>query len=325
MNEENHYNTDHRRHSSLNEEDHSKTDRNTDHKRHSSLRDLPNLAKSCDENLTVLHQRVSDLGLSTNACHLTLSDIPAIEHLFCALDTSNDDEVSVVEFMIGLRVVMKRLGPNFEHHSPMAIFNQMSSKQKLKVGYLNKETFVKQALFLQDPVLNKIIRAVALDADINVSPGTDIEVFENAKKKDDESDATKKTKRQRRTSLIEHVQNNVKERTIHEHIRRSIHIFNERSEEPLEGTDTINRILKLEQELKKEKMKRFQLEIELNHHANRTKSSLVKKNHLLKKKIKLLTKDLFVLGNFCKIAFGREKLLEIAKNIRTKTVVGNNQ
>jgi hypothetical protein len=72
-------------------------------------------------------------------------------------------------------------------------------------------------------------------------------------------------------------------------------------------------------------MKRFQLEIELNHHANRTKSSLVKKNQLLKKKIKLLTKDLFVLGNFCKIAFGREKLLEIAKNIRTKTVVGNNQ
>ena len=108
-----------------NEQQHrKKLERHTSALRKSCLGHLPNLASSNLENNSEnnLERKLSLLGNLDAETYLEISDKPAIGHLFDALDASQDDKVSVVEFMIGIRVVMKRLGPNYEHHAPMTIF-----------------------------------------------------------------------------------------------------------------------------------------------------------------------------------------------------------
>jgi len=138
-----------------------------------SLQHLPRLRIDSVSSNVELERTLAVLGANENSKEKWLGsdDADAIRHLFEALDANGDNDVSVIEFMIGLRVVMSHLGPNFEHSAPMELFTSLNSKNpnKEKTGSLSVEHFVGRVLQIQDPIMNKIVRAVALDANVPVS------------------------------------------------------------------------------------------------------------------------------------------------------------
>jgi hypothetical protein len=98
-------------------------------------------------------------------------DGEAARHLFQSLDINNDGEVSVIEFMIGIRVVADRLGPAFAITAPMELFSNFEPGDDADdSGGITLEAFVSETFRLQHPTFNKIVRAVALDAGVECSP-----------------------------------------------------------------------------------------------------------------------------------------------------------
>ena len=192
-----------------------------------SLQHLPRLRTDSVSSNVELERTLAVLGANENSKEkwLTSDDAPAIRHLFSALDANGDNDVSVIEFMIGLRVVMSHLGPNFEHSAPMKLFTSLNSENpnKEKTGSLSVEHFVARVLQIQDSIMNKIVRAVALDASIPVSVA----------EADEEDNMNQSPLRQRPPSHLCDSDNQVKvqvklkkTKSIHDHIRDTMQSFN---------------------------------------------------------------------------------------------------
>jgi len=298
--------------------------------RMSSLNTLPNLNKEADVGLV---HTLSVLGRVENDAEPPLenSDKEAINHLFDALDVNHDHEVSVIEFMIGLRVVISRLGPNFAHSAPMNIFNRINAGST-KAGFVSRSLFYKQVMRIQDPIINKIIRACALDANVSVTAGVAIS-----------SPDYQKNHQPIWTSELK------KSMSMHEHIRDSIHIFNAASD--LMSSPKINNIngsntqvllnekqqhefmvaenQRLRKELEIEKKERRMLESNKVEKVSLSRpipsasndeevKRLRERNRILLVKLRSTERDVSLLMEFCAKTMGREQLYAVAKKLRER-------
>ena len=120
-----------------------------------------------------LHRTISDLAVQDAEGYFLdeQRDGRAVRHLFQSLDINSDGEVSVIEFMIGIRVVADRLGPAFAITAPMELFSNFETGEDANDGGgITLDAFVSETFRLQHPIFNKIIRAVALDAGVECSP-----------------------------------------------------------------------------------------------------------------------------------------------------------
>eukprot|EP00946_MAST-07B_sp_MAST-7B-sp1_P005411 g5411.t1 len=154
-----------------------------------------------------LTQTLSNLAEHPEESHNLdiMRDGSAVRHLFQCLDINSDGEVSVIEFMIGIRVVADRLGPSFAITAPMELFSNFEPGEDADDGGgITMDAFISETFRIQHPTFNKIIRAVALDAGVECSPpgATTHEAVQSHKSLEMKTNSN--------TSLREHVRSSIK-------------------------------------------------------------------------------------------------------------------